>query len=576
VILSLLFFAQLSIQAPSADAGVFQPSEVKAGQKAYGLTVFQGDVVEKFDLVLLGVLRNFLGPKKDLVIAKLTDPKLELAGVVAGMSGSPIYVDGKLLGALGYAMGAFMKEGICGITPIESMREVRDLPVLDPFTVAQNAPVSVQGYGDQLRPISAPLSIAGVDPGVLAHFMPTFERYGFVAAPGGSGGAAPSAGKTKLEPGGAVAAQLVRGDLSVAATGTVTTVDGNKVLAFGHPFMGIGVASLPMASSKIVTIIASLQRSFKMGEVGQEVGALTQDRLTAIAGELGRHASVIPLSVEIESQPEGKKNSYSFEVARDPRLTPELMQMVLANALTRRTDAGITGTVEVEGEMQLEGGDTVKLSSLMAMERDPLLPIFAALSVVRPFDVLWRNDFGGPMVKSLKVKAKLDRNVHRQHIEYMTVRQSPYAPGDTVGIELGMKADDKPIESRRLSLVLPDTLEPGDYELLVGGAQEANNNEMKFVGPMHPLSRDSLLAALQSIRTDGPLYVQLFARGGSIRMGEAMLTDVPLSFAQQIAPREGDGRASRTPVSLILEEKHPQASFTHGDGRAVLKIRTKR
>ncbi len=163
--------AALFAAAPAlaADA-VYSPADVRAGQKAYGLTVFVGDKVEKFDLVLLGTLKNFLGPQKDLVIARIEDPKLQLAGVVAGMSGSPIYVEGKLLGALGYAMGAFMKEGICGITPIESMREVRDLPPIDPFVMPKAGEKKVSALdiqADQLTPIAAPLSVSGVDPRVM-------------------------------------------------------------------------------------------------------------------------------------------------------------------------------------------------------------------------------------------------------------------------------------------------------------------------------------------------------------------------------------------------------------------------
>ncbi len=559
--------------AVAEDPGVYSPNDVKAGQKAYGLTVFVGDEVEKFDLVLLGTLHNFLGPQKDLVIAKITDPKLQLAGVVAGMSGSPIYVEGKLLGALGYAMGAFMKEGICGITPIESMREVRDLPPIDPFTLPKDA---LAGYqADQMLPIASPMSISGVDPAVLAHFMPKFEKAGYVAAPGGTASVSSAAPK-KLEAGGAVAAQLVRGDLSIAATGTITSVDGNKVLAFGHPFLGVGASSIPMTNAKIITIIASLQRSFKMAEIGPEVGTFTQDRLTAIAGETGLKPSMIPVSVTLETKPENRKSSYKFEVARDPRMTPELIQMVLANAMMRRTDAGVAGTVEISGELELTNGTVYKLSSLLAMERDPMLPLLAALSVSRPFDILWRNDYGAPMVKSVKVNAVLERDVRRLHIEWGSSDRPSYKPGEKVTLELGMKPDDAVERRTSVEVQLPDSIEPGDYEIMVGGANEANQNEFRNFGFLRPQGQQSLVDALKAIRTDGPLYVQLVGKGSSVRIGEVLLTDVPLSFAAQVTPRDADARSQRSAASLLVEIKKSLPAMVYGEARLPLRVRNSR
>lgn len=585
--------SSLASAAPAAE--VYSPADVVAGQKAYGLTVFVGDKVEKFDLILLGTLKNYLGPKQDLVVCKLTDPKLELAGVVSGMSGSPIYVDGKLLGALGYAMGAFMREGICGITPISAMREVRDLPVVDPFTSQLATPrqaalgdglthdtvaraADLADYGAQLRPIASPLMFAGVDPRVVEYFAPRFERLGYMSAPGGMAAAAAGGGGkgAKVEAGGAIAAQLVRGDLSIAATGTITSVDGNKLLAFGHPFLGAGAVSFPMATSRIVTIVPSLSRSFKMGEVVEEVGAFTQDRLTAIAGELGRKAALIPVEVEVQTQPEGRSQSYKFEIARDPRLTPELVQMALANAMLRRNDSGTAGTVELNGEIELSDGNTVKLGATMAMERDPMLPILAAIGVARPFSILWSNDFGPPLVKRVKAKAVISHEVRRLRVDYVSVRQSGYRPGEAASVEVGLKPDDGVLRVQRFEVPLPASMQPGEYELAVGGAVEANQVEFKAGGALRPQSHAALVDALQSLRQEGPLFIQLIGKGTSVRYGEALLSDVPLSFAAQVAPRDGDGRASKTALSLLHEQSHAMRAFVFGEGRATLKVRSPR
>ncbi len=552
-----------------AASDTMLPSEVVPGQKAYGLTVFVGDKVERFDLELVGVLDNFIGPKQDLVIAKITDPKLALAGVVAGMSGSPVFsADGRLIGALGYALGQFMKEGFCGITPIASMRKVRDLPTIDPFSVATREGT----FSGMVRPIASPLSISGVDPSILAAFTPKFEALGFVTTPSGS---MKTTGATKIEPGGAIAAALVTGDLSIAATGTVTTVDGNRVLAFGHPFLGAGAASYPMAAARIITIIPSLERSIKLAAQADIVGSFTQDRLTAIGGEIGKKADTVPVDVEIRVEPEGISHSYHYALARDLKLTPDLLSLVLANSFMRRTDGGLLGTAEVEATFALADGDSVSWQSRVVMDHEQSLPTLAAQSVARPAEVLWHNEFGPPLLAGVKVKATLRREIRGQRIELLTSRQTFYLPGETIHFRVGLRSDEKPLRFQEFEFTLPTGIGPGDYELHVSGAGDANGVEWKTGGLLRPQTAAGLVQALRSIRHDGPMYVQLVGNGANLRIGEALVSGAPLSFVEQSGPREGDGRTQRGSQSILLERSFDLKSFVFGGADLTVRVRAK-
>jgi hypothetical protein len=551
--------------SPPTDS--FLPSQVQPGQKAYGLTVFEGDKVERFELVLLGVLENFLGPQQDLVIARLADPKLQEAGVVAGMSGSPVYVDGKLVGALGYALGAFMREGICGITPIAAMRKVRDLPKIDPFALTSNEKTFA---GETIHPISAPLQMSGIDPQIAQHFAATFEALGFVTSPAGSSS---NHASRPLEPGASVAAELVRGDVSIAATGTVTTVDGNKVLAFGHPFMGIGPSSFPMAASRVITIVPSLQRSFKLGQTEEVIGSFTQDRLTAIAGQIGLKADTVPVTVEVAAEPEKDSHTYRYELARDPKLTPDLLQLVLANSFMRRTEAGLFGTAEVETSFALTDGTTLKWLTRVSMDRDQSLPVTAALSVSRPAEILWHNDFGPPLLRSVSVKATLSREVKGITVETLSVRPNGYAAGEAMHLRVGTRSPAQPIKFHDVVFTLPRGLEPGDYDLMVGGAPEANGTELRVGGFLRPQTAPALIAALAAIRPDGPLYVMLTGHGGSLRVGEALVSNPPLTFAQQAGPRDGDSRTQQSTLAIFAEKSVDLGAFVMGGAQATLRVR---
>lgn len=614
-----LFFTASIVSAPSAQAAepeaIYPVANVRVGQKAYGLTVFQGEKVEKFDLELLGVLHNYLGPKRDLVVARLTDARLEKAGVVAGMSGSPIYVEGKLLGALGYSLGNFGKEGICGITPIDAMRSVEhaSLHASSSSAVSENgapsrtsqssgasqsqdipqttatfaatydfkdiAQSNIEQRGTfSVTPLLTPLTVSGVESAIFHHFEERFKALGFVAAPGGAGGNA-SLSKTRkgqepLVPGSAVAAQLVRGDLSIAATGTVTTVDKQRaVLAFGHPFMNLGHVKLPMARAQIITIVPSLMLSYKLSETLDEVGMLTEDRSSAIFGVLGEKSNMLPVEITLQDA-QMRERKYRFEVVRDERLTPEMVQLVIANSLTREADSGTLSTIHLTGEIKLKDGQSVHLRSTLSARQEPNLPMLSTLSVLHPFTLLWRNDFGPPMVESIQIKATVQEGAAKRYrVEALIAPSKSVAPGENLTLLVGLKPDSAPLQYQKIAFDLPQDLPSGDYELLVSGASEANQAENHTAGPRWPTHPQSLIDALNEIRRDGDLHINLLGKGTTLRMGATVIAQAPFSLTSRVLPKEGDERVSKNAQFQAHEKRIPMNTFIQGGTSTILHVR---
>ena len=346
-------FIPLLVAASLSLPPIMPLDEVKPGQKGQCLTVFEGTQVEPFDFVVKGVMRDYLGPGRHLTMVKLLGDKPEFTGVVAGMSGSPCSIDGKILGALGYAFAAFAKEPIAGITPIEDMMKVMTLPdEKRPWKVATEGDWAAFTEGvaavgstnsEGLAPISAPMAIAGMPTYLRNHYSPWFRSLGFEPAGGGGGGHVADA--PALEPGGTITAILVRGDVSIAATGTVTTVEGKEITAFGHPFMGGGAVSIPMAGGTILNTMATQRRSFKMSAPGPVVGELVQDRLPAIGGILGDGPVMFPVHGTVRT-PAGK-DDFKFEVARDAGLTPRLVAVGLSSVIGSRLDVGHRGMLRM-------------------------------------------------------------------------------------------------------------------------------------------------------------------------------------------------------------------------------------
>jgi len=350
------------------DTKIMPVDEVRQGMKGFGKTVFQGTTIEQFGVEVLGVLKNF-APKQDMILVRLSGGPLERTGVIAGMSGSPVFIDGKLLGAVAFAF-PFAKEPIAGVQPIQQMLDILDqkpgntpkvaqassgiLPAESPTAfvfgqlqrLAEGVPIQQlllpqsllsagsfqSGTGTpSLMRIQTPLLVSGTSAAALQQFAPFFSAFGFTPVQAGGGGGAanlaPGSG-SKLEPGSSVNVELIRGDISWSANGTVTYVDGNKVYAFGHPNLTAGPTDVPMSAGYVISLLPNVQNSFKLAVPLDVVGAFQQDRSTGIAGTLGATSKMIPVSVMLTTSM-NTVNKYNFELAADRFLTPPLMNFVV-------------------------------------------------------------------------------------------------------------------------------------------------------------------------------------------------------------------------------------------------------
>src|SRR5208337_2375574 len=329
--------------APPESNEILPLAQVRPGMQGYAYTVFAGDQVEKFDLVVIGVMPNFLGPKQSIILVELKGPKVEHTGVVAGMSGSPVYLAGKLAGALSLKLGIFTKEAIAGVTPIED--------ILHP--PEQRAGMAEGGLpsGAALQAIETPLVFSGFQPAALQPFASQLQSYGFVAAQGGTAEARPDDGQ--LQAGDMAGMVLVQGDASINSACTVTAVRGDKVYLCGHPFLSFGDVQMPMARSRVVTTLSSQLASTKIVNMGGSIGTITGDHLTAVTGKLGAPPTMIPLDLTFAAG--GAEKKLHFEVVNHPKLTPLLVALTTFNGVSQNYLYGEGTTLHLTGEIRLKG-----------------------------------------------------------------------------------------------------------------------------------------------------------------------------------------------------------------------------
>ncbi|MBI5359754.1 MAG: hypothetical protein HZA48_04140 [Planctomycetes bacterium] len=315
-------------------------SEIKTGMRGYGLSVFKGVEIEKFDIEVVSVMRN-KEPKLDAILIRCFGPVVEHANIIAGMSGSPIFIDDKLIGALAFGWG-FSMDPIAGVTPVENMIDDADRPLETAFDF--NSKIY---YADSvLKPVQTPMFVSGFSPDSMKILQDAFAGYGIVPmqAAGTSNSNDPELQNISLEPGSAIGFQLIRGDMEATAVGTVTYVDGNKVVAFGHPFFNGGEISLPMTTAYVHTVLANNNMSFKIASAVKDVGASQQDRNTCITGIMGNKARMFPVTVKMSVPASEFKREYRMEVVDHPSLTVSLVYSVAASVF-ESVDKSMTKSV---------------------------------------------------------------------------------------------------------------------------------------------------------------------------------------------------------------------------------------
>ncbi|HUN60485.1 MAG TPA: SpoIVB peptidase S55 domain-containing protein [Candidatus Sulfotelmatobacter sp.] len=567
--LLLGMFAGLGKAQQSND--ILPVDQVRAGMQGYACTVFSGDQVEKFDLEVLGVMPNFLGPKQSIILVELKGPKVEHTGVVAGMSGSPVYIEGKLAGALSLKLGIFTKEAIAGVTPIE---DVLRSPVQSsaPQTVAQEfqlpketAAQNTLPSGSTLEPIETPLVFSGFQPATLQQFAGQLQSYGLVATPGGSSPDQKDDAHAHLAPGDMAGMVLVRGDMSVNSACTVTAVRDDRVFLCGHPFLNLGDIQMPMARSEVVTTLSSSLASTKIVNVGGSIGTITSDHLTAVTGKLGAPPQMIPVDLTFVTGKNEKK--LHFEMVNHPKLTPLLVAMTTFSGVTQNSLYGEGRTLHLTGEIQLKGHVPVKLENTFA-PTDSLLPdgLPVALSVQSVFGRLFTNNFEIPDVEhvSLRVETLPGRNSYT--IESAWLETGEASPGEDLKVRVLVQPYRGAPQVEETTVHVPDQIARGStLRVLVSDAEWMNRASRGFNfggipgSASGPAGLDQLIALINRERHNDRLYVGIFMPAPMMVWDDKELPNVPLSAISVI-----DGRPAPGSVQVLRESLANESSVELG------------
>jgi hypothetical protein len=549
--------ALLVVSLPAAPP-YYPIDQVQPGMVATGHTVWQGDTIEEFTVHIIGVLRNVIGPRRDLILAKLEGGPLAHTGVIAGMSGSPVYIDGKLVGAVSYSLGAFSKEPIAGITPIAEMidaatldtprppigiRARLEMPVTrDSVAAAMRASMSwarpfadrpgdVQIFGDGvssqvatlLRPIATPLNLGGFSPDVAEMLGASFRDYGFLPIAGAARAAQTAAtGSTSdgpLRPGSAVGINIVSGDFNMGATGTVTEVIGNKIYAFGHPFFNLGPIAFPMTKAYIHTLLPSMTSSMKISTLGDVIGTVHQDRATTIAGLTGAAPSTIPVKISLESE-RGFKKQFEFRVVNDQLFTPLFTYASILSTLTSYERETGAATFNIKGTMNVKSHGQIKIEDVFSGNTASMN---TAGSIMAPLTFLLDNDFEPIQIEAVDLTIQSTEQPRTATIERVWLDGARPRAGRTVPLKVLMRTyrGDEVIQTVPLEIPANAT---GSLSVMVSdGARLAQWERREVRQPTEPRSVPQLMRALNTARRNNRLYVRLLtADSGAVVRGEPL------------------------------------------------------
>ncbi len=546
-------------------------SEVRAGMTGYGLTVFQGTKPEKFNVRVISVLHHFL-PKMDVILIQSDDERLKHSGIVAGMSGSPIYLDGRLAGALAYGWH-FAKDPLAGVTPIENMMAELKRPLrgkaLTPFGIASNEaevhrprslddviadreserkrnpllarlplpPKLLDGAEPRLVRASVPLSLAGFGAGAFSALSEAFEPYHMVPLAAGGAARKSRPGDPKaFENGGAIAVQLIRGDVSAAATGTVTYMEGDKVLAFGPPMFNVGEIYLPVATAEIHTFMSAVSSSFKLSSPLSEIGSLVQDRQTCIMGDTSQRAEMIPVHVTVGG-PGRPNREFEAEVVRHRFLTPVLASMVITNAGQTSVSDVADATITVRSNIQVRGHKPLELTDHM-YSPDGLSPrVFAQANGLKAIGDILFNPFSPASLDRIEVAVDVDFKADVAEIVGVSLGSDELEPGSRPSLYVTLR----PYAGREYVQAIPF-----DVPRALAGQQikltaSAGNLSRPDVAPPENLGN-----VIENLRKSYParsIVVSVETPDEGVTLRGSVIPDLPGSVIDTLRPGASSRRA---------------------------------
>ena len=507
---SLILAGSIWPQFATGQIAIYPLRDVRAGQHAIGKTVFSGSKIEEFQVEILGVLEN-VGPRQSIILARLSGGPLAQTGVMQGMSGSPVYIDGRLVGAVALAFN-FSKEPIAGIRPIEEMLAVGDAPEKQLATqpAQVRAASNVDSFASKLIDIATPVSFSGFTAGTLEQFTPQLKKLGLEPRQGvSSGGKLPSklGAPASLRPGDMIAVELLSGDLSIGAEGTVTAVDGKAIYAFGHQFMSVGNTELPFARAEVLTLLPNLSSSFKISSPLEWMGSITQDRSTSIYGELGRKANTIPLEITVK---DGRRAplSYHMQMIQDRVLSPYLVQTAVYSAMdaTERT-LGLASYSLRGGVEFVEGVPPLKLDNTYAGDFN--VPLQASAGVASPLASILGAGFDALKIKSITLEIEASERKRLLQVDQVTASPKQVHPGDSVELSVTFTGENGLETQKSVHYRVPVGAPAGTLSFTVSDGSVTNALDQQMA-PSVPKSPTQLVSFLNNLRPNTNAYVRVW------------------------------------------------------------------
>jgi len=597
-VLSLaVFFYLFTTIAIAAEPGTHAPkttetipvSQIHTGMRGVAYTVFEGTKPEAMDVEVLGVLKNMNGPKGDIILVRLHGAKVEYTGVVAGMSGSPVYLEGKLAGALAFRIGEFSKEPIAGVTPIADMLEINAFDKspgggsssasATPGDVAtktsgpgepSNPPV--QNYANYLKPIEAPLVFNGFSEETLKLFAPQFSSAGIVPVMG-AGSVSDAKQPEPLEPGSAISAILVRGDMDIAATCTITYLDATRLLACGHPLLQFGSVDLPMNKAEVLATLPSPLNAFKIVNTTEPVGAFVQDRHTGIMGLLDKQPDMIPVTLTIRNGAATKEIHY--EVLNNARLSPVAMMATVFNALHGINDYGEETTYRLKGQISVKGFPNVALQNVFTpTDAGQPAAFLAALALGERFGRIYDNPFDAPSVKSVRLDFDLVKERRWARLESARTDVTEARPGDEITVETVLAPYRGERLVRQIPIKIPTSASKGLLRILVSDGDTLDRMRRGMPMMARKLDLASTIALLNKEHSNNRVYVSLLEADPEAMVADKVMPTLPFSVMNVMDGMRGTQEMVVLGESQVNEAATPPLDFAVG-GAQVLAITIK-
>lgn len=591
--LTLLAIFYLAMQSAAAQSAFYPLDKITPGLKGTGKTVFTGSEIEEFSFEILGVLRD-TAPGQNMILARLSGEKIERYGVFAGMSGSPVYVDGDLAGAVAYGFN-FAREPIAGITPIQDMVEaftpgsgignqVAGTPISpsELYTPAsimsmlekhRAAVLEFPGEFSSFGPMTqlyTPLNFAGFSRRTISHFSGQLQSLGF--APVATSAAARVEewqNASPVKPGSTISVHLVRGDAEISAAGTVTYVSGNKVYAFGHPFLGMGYTDMPMSSAGVIGVIPSMMNSLKISNTGIPFGVIRQDRSAGILGIAGEKAELIPVELNLKTSRNGEKK-FNYEIISDPLLTPLMLSYVIYNTLITSEKSMGRHTLQVTSRISVE--DYPEIYFQQSASGQTSAQTEATAAAVSPVYLALNSGFEDIKINRIRLEISSVEETKTASLEKVWIDQTEIKAGEELGVTVFLRHGNGKISSEKYPIKIPEGISSGPLKLLVGdGISVAMHDTRLRQSEFTPKNFGQLIRAINNLKNNNRLYVRLFREEPGAIIDGFQSSSLPPSLMALYNSRKTKGDTVPIQYVVFMEHELPRSDSVI-DGQQTIEV----